>query len=132
MVDSILGGAIPIYFGSDDIFDFVDPQSVIYCRFSQDGLQKLSAFGRERASEVERSHGEILIKKAGELLKSDIQSCVERVRQVDSDSALYESMRRHAFLRNNTLKGSMFDLDVYADRIKRALKDAESYLFEAA
>jgi hypothetical protein len=130
MVDAVLAGAIPIYWGSSDLFKYLDEKSFVYCPFDQEALKQVTAYGNSHHVEIAMSNGERLIERAGEVLKRDLDRCVKQVQELDSDDELYGRMRRRPFLKDATLKNSAFDLDVYAARVRRALEAANSYLLE--
>eukprot|EP00928_Gymnodinium_smaydae_P017904 TRINITY_DN16830_c0_g1_i2.p1 TRINITY_DN16830_c0_g1~~TRINITY_DN16830_c0_g1_i2.p1 ORF type:complete len:519 (-),score=118.08 TRINITY_DN16830_c0_g1_i2:106-1662(-) len=131
MVDVVLSGAVPIYFGASDIDEMVNEKAFVHCRFPREKLLRLvSEFGPKRNAELERERGEPLIRRSRELFSEELAECVKRVKELDSDDQLYKAMLREPFLHGNKLEGSVFDLDAYAADLRRSLQAAGSYLLE--
>ena len=69
-----------------------------------------------------------LILKVRELFKDDFDRCVAKVREVDQDEEKWRRMVHAPVVKNNRLEGTVFDMELYARRFRKVLRNAGSYL----
>jgi len=118
IINALLGGAIPIYFGAPDIGNFLNPKRFIHCDVDTTEVLKYSfPGGKEKAGK----NPEPIIQFVKDKVGDKLIKCVERVKEIDQDDELFRSIVSEPILINNRLEGSEFDVHTIIQRVRRVL-----------
>uniref|UniRef100_A0A7S2U0I7 Uncharacterized protein n=1 Tax=Lotharella oceanica TaxID=641309 RepID=A0A7S2U0I7_9EUKA len=115
MLNAIVAGTVPVYFGhSDTVATVFNPKRFIHCKFDVEKLKREGAhLSHENEARIE------FVKKNSDTLEG-LKTCIERIKRVDQDDKLWREIVSHPMLPNNQIEGTHWDLRPMA----RALRDA--------
>ena len=101
-------GVCPVYFGAPNVFEYVNPKSLVFCNISTDIIKEFRAFyppvvdGRKvRRSnrkfvgfpyEGDEPTDEELLEWSREWLRPYLKPCVDQVKALDVDDEAYNAM----------------------------------------
>ena len=109
-----LGGGIPIYFGASDIGLYVNTKSFIHCDVS---IEEMRSFyprrQRPRPFLFKNSSwptDEELLSWADKYLRPQLEPCVKRVIELDSNDEDYMSVLREPFIKNEDIMSGQYPL----------------------
>ena len=91
----------------------------------------MSSFkGREMSDQIfdDSQEFEQLMSKTRELFGDELRECVRKVVAVDKDEARWRAMVDAPVVPDNEIRGTLLDMEVYASRFRRVLRNARSHL----
>lgn len=146
IVHAWLARAVPVYFGPSEALTDYNPESFINCGFTDldSKLDKIFALKSEMEHKLE-SEGRVkgdrpgsrqysqdspefkhVVKFTRELFASDYQECLQKIRAVDQDEKAWSRMVHTPVFKGNSIEGSVFDAETYAQRFREVLQVASS------
>lgn len=112
-----LGGGIPIYFGANDVGKYVNQNSFIYCNVSREVIDEMRSLyprrPRPRPFLFKNSSwptDEELLSWADKYLRPQLEPCVKRVIELDSNDEDYMSVLREPFIKNEDIMSGQYPL----------------------
>jgi hypothetical protein len=69
---------------------------------------------------------------ASDAFDDDLDACLLKVKEVHESEQKWLAMVNAPIIKGNKLKGSSFDIGVYANKFRKVLKGADSYLMRGA
>ena len=116
-ISGALGGGIPIYFGASDIGLYVNTKSFIHCDVSREVIEEMRSFyprrQRPRPFLFKNSSwptDEELLSWADKYLRPQLEPCVKRVIELDSNDEDYMSVLREPFIKNEDIMSGQYPL----------------------
>eukprot|EP00485_Elphidium_margaritaceum_P014686 CAMPEP_0202733706 /NCGR_PEP_ID=MMETSP1385-20130828/188305_1 /ASSEMBLY_ACC=CAM_ASM_000861 /TAXON_ID=933848 /ORGANISM="Elphidium margaritaceum" /LENGTH=561 /DNA_ID=CAMNT_0049400045 /DNA_START=488 /DNA_END=2169 /DNA_ORIENTATION=+ len=104
--NALYANAVPIYFGDPMITQYLNPRKFIHCNtISDEKIKRLRSMDKQLNAEE-------LIQKVQPLVYEDMMRCVEKVRAVDQDDALYHRMLLEPVFVNNTYRNTVMDPEI--------------------
>jgi len=118
IMNALLAGVIPIYFGAPDVAKYLNPKRFVFC--DVDAAEVLD-YRFPDGKQAAENNPEPLINFVKDTIGDKLRECVDRVREIDQNDDLYYQMISEPILPDNRLEGSKFDVNVVMQRIRRAL-----------
>lgn len=88
ILNAVLAGAIPVYFGAPDIFRYVNQRALIHCDISAEERQLL----RANNDKFNNSQPHESVRLAHTLVGDAVKNCVAKIVAIDSDLNSYMKM----------------------------------------
>lgn len=113
LLNAIIGRTVPIYFGHETVSKLFNSKRFIHCRFD---VKKLKAneegikAGKERIAYVKRT------------VSDDLDKCIELIKKVDQNDALWREMVQQPMLPGNKIEGTAFDLRPISNALRKAIE----------
>ena len=132
IVNAALANAVPIYWGAQDMADYINPKAFIHCKFPAPKLQMprwCAVRNVELKGEAFRKcneKNERLIAALAAEMKTSAHDCIQQVLELEKDDAKYKAMLREPFLRGNELSG-VWDWAGYGRKIRQFMNVADSW-----
>eukprot|EP00956_Cyclotella_meneghiniana_P011316 scaffold15934_cov52-Cyclotella_meneghiniana.AAC.4 len=105
-----LGDGVPIYFGAPDIASFVNVKSIVHCNISRDVIEEMRSYypraPRPRPFLFHRTSSgffpteEELLHWADGYLRPQLEPCVNRVIELDTDASAFREVVSEPFITN--------------------------------
>jgi len=119
IVNALLAGVVPIYFGAPDVGNYLNTKRFVHCDVDAEKVLNYPfPKGKEKATE----NPEGVISYVKETIGDGLRKCAERVKELDQNDDLYYEMISQPILPGNQLEGSEFDVQTVIDRVRRAMK----------
>eukprot|EP00466_Bigelowiella_natans_P018417 jgi/Bigna1/91619/estExt_fgenesh1_pg.C_1090029 len=116
IMNALLAGIVPIYFGAPDIRKYLNEKRFIFCDVDASKVMAYPfPYGKNKATE----DPEPLIQFVKDTIGDKLRECVEKVKRVDQDDDLYHQMVTEPILPGNRLRGSEFDVRTIVDRLDK-------------
>ena len=108
-----LAGGIPIYFGANDVANYVNPKSFIYCDVSKEVMEEMrSYYPRGKRPRLflfpTQPTDDELLSFADRHLRPQLEPCVKRVIDLDNNDEDYMAVLNEPFLSNNVILSGMY------------------------
>mmetsp|Transcript_24883 Transcript_24883/g.34738 ORF Transcript_24883/g.34738 Transcript_24883/m.34738 type:complete len:251 (+) Transcript_24883:3-755(+) len=123
IMNALLAGIVPIYFGAPDIRKYINGKRFIFCDVDASEVMAYPfPYGKNKATE----NPEPLIQFVKDTIGDKLRECVEKVKRVDQDDDLYHQMITEPILPGNRLRDSEFDVRTIVNRVRRAIEIHQS------
>jgi len=119
IINALLANTIPIYLGDPNITDYINPKRFIHCKLSE---SKVQGFERRKFSGLKER-----LKWARDNFPG-LETCMNRVKEIDENDELYKSIISEPILTGNKVEGTIFDYAYYGKRIRQVLTLEDSDL----
>jgi hypothetical protein len=117
LVNGALGGGVPIYFGALDVGKYFNPKSFVHCNVDQSVIEEMRTFfprdqkkGRLITAFTEWPTNEDLISWADGYLGEDLERCVKRVIELDSNDEEYMAVLNEPFILKPDIMSGVYPL----------------------
>jgi hypothetical protein len=144
-----LARSVPVYFGPPEALTDYNPESFINCEFADldSKLKQLNTLRRHLEEQIKkdqpcpsqygtnecpRTYEESLpefkqiVTATRELFASDFQKCLQKIKAIDQDEEAWSRMVHAPIFKGNSIEGTVFDKDMYAQRFREVLEAASS------
>ncbi|GAB5366655.1 hypothetical protein AAMO2058_001162200 [Amorphochlora amoebiformis] len=119
IMNALLAGVVPIYFGAPDIGKYINKKRFVHCDFNGDSVLRYPFSEGKKAAGLDP---EPLVRWVKTKVGDKLKECAEKVKELDQNDDLYEAMINEPILPGNRLEGSEFDVRVVMRRINRAIR----------
>ncbi|KAL7529486.1 hypothetical protein ACHAXR_002993 [Thalassiosira sp. AJA248-18] len=120
LFNGALGGGIPIYFGASDVGKYVNEKSFIHCDVSREVIDEMRSFYPRRPRQGDRPFlfnyssswptDKELLSWADKYLRPQLDPCVKRVVELDSNDEDFMSVLNEPFILNKDIMSGVYPL----------------------
>jgi hypothetical protein len=115
LVNGALGGGVPIYFGALDVGKYFNPKSFVHCDVNPNVIKEMRTFfprvkKRVITAFTEWPTNEDLISWADGYLGQDLERCVKRVIELDTNDEEYMAVLNEPFILRPDIMSGVYPL----------------------